>query len=148
MKRHSWALLLCLLSAGCTKEPRPGEKTATPAPAKQDASGMSAEQKQAIEDVNKIKGVSIGVDSKKPGMPAVSAMMIGDEITDAALEKLKAFPQLKSLSLANTKVTDAGLKHLEGLSQLKELTIHFTPKVTEAGVRDLQKALPDLKIKR
>jgi hypothetical protein len=140
--------MLCLVAAGCTKEPSPAEKPQTPAPARQDPSGMSAEQKQAIDEVNKIKGATVGVDSKKPGMPVVSAMMIGDEITDASLEKLKAFPQLKSLSLANTKVTDAGLKHLEGLSQLKELTIHFTPKVTESGVRDLQKALPDLKIKR
>jgi hypothetical protein len=134
------------MAAGCTKEPSPAEKPQTPA--KQDPSGMSAEQKQAIDEVNKIKGASVGVDSKKPGMPVVSAMMIGEDITDASLEKLKAFPQLRSLSLANTKVTDAGLKHLEGLTQLKELTIHFTPKVTETGVRDLQKALPDLKIKR
>ena len=42
-------------------------------------------------------------------------------------------------------MTDAGLEHLKGLMQLQRLVLRNT-KVTDAGVRDLQKALPNCKI--
>jgi hypothetical protein len=42
-------------------------------------------------------------------------------------------------------VTDAGLKVLAGLKGLQTLHVNDT-KVTDAGVRELQKALPNCKI--
>jgi hypothetical protein len=54
---------------------------------------------------------------------------------------------LQVLQLNLTKVADADLEHLQGLTGLKVLGLAFTD-VTEAGVRALQKALPDVKIKR
>jgi len=44
-------------------------------------------------------------------------------------------------------VTDAGLAHLKGLTSLKWLAVAKT-KVTDVGVNDLQKALPNVKITR
>jgi hypothetical protein len=54
---------------------------------------------------------------------------------------------LKTLDLNFTRVTDAGLAHLKGLTNLGEVGLEGT-QVTDAGVRDLQQALPSLKIHR
>ena len=40
-----------------------------------------------------------------------------------------------------------GLVHLKGLTNLQELSLYYT-KVTDAGVADLQKALPNCKISK
>ena len=54
--------------------------------------------------------------------------------------------RLEVLGLENTiGVGDAGLVHLKGLANLRELNLDGT-KVTDAGVKGLQKALPKLKI--
>ena len=69
----------------------------------------------------------------------------------AALEQLGATigkdenGNVISLSLIGTKITDAGLLRLKRLTKLQRLVLDFT-KVTDAGVADLQKALPDCKI--
>ena len=49
------------------------------------------------------------------------------------------------LGLDDTKVTDAGLVHLKGLTKLEVLVLRRT-KVTPAGVKQLQQALPNCKI--
>ena len=54
---------------------------------------------------------------------------------------LKGLTGLQTLSLSN-KITDAGLVHLKGLTKLKELDLYGT-NITDAGVTDLQKALPN-----
>jgi len=45
----------------------------------------------------------------------------------------------------NTQVTDAGLEHLEGLTNLRHLGLRHT-QVTEAGIRGLKIALPEISI--
>jgi hypothetical protein len=45
------------------------------------------------------------------------------------------------------KITDAGLKELAALKNLRLLTLQYT-EVTDAGVAELQKALPNCKIER
>jgi Leucine-rich repeat (LRR) protein len=70
----------------------------------------------------------------------------GAQITDAGLRHLKGLTQLQTLELTVTKVTDAGLKRLKGLTQLQTLELSNT-KVTNAGVEDLEKALPNCKIR-
>jgi hypothetical protein len=69
------------------------------------------------------------------------------EITDAGLLHLKGIQNLEKLSFPLTKanITDAGLEHLRGLSHLRELRLGGA-KVTEAGVAELQQALPNCKI--
>jgi selenocysteine-specific translation elongation factor len=52
---------------------------------------------------------------------------------------------LQSLDLSGIKVTDAGLKALKELKNLQVLDID---RITDEGVEDLQKALPNLTINR
>lgn len=69
------------------------------------------------------------------------------QVADEGLKELAALKGLTSLSLRHVRrVTDAGLKELVTLEGLKELDLVGT-KVTDAGVADLQKALPNCKIK-
>jgi hypothetical protein len=49
--------------------------------------------------------------------------------------------------LSGTAVTDAGLVHLEKLTALRSVLIYET-RVTDAGVKRLQQALPAVKIRR
>ncbi len=51
------------------------------------------------------------------------------------------------MSVDERQVKDAGLEHLKGLMQLKKLVLHDT-KVTDKGVKRLQEALPNCKIRR
>ena len=51
------------------------------------------------------------------------------------------------LAIGYTKVSDAGLVHLEGLTNLKRMDLMFT-QTTDAGVKQLQQALPNCKIGR
>ena len=54
---------------------------------------------------------------------------------------------MQSLDLQQTNVGDKGLEHLKGLTSLRELNVRQT-KVTDAGVANLRKSLPKLKITR
>lgn len=67
----------------------------------------------------------------------------GTQTSDAALEHLGSMKSLSALSVGKA-VTDAGLERLKGLSKLTHLNVQGT-KVTDAGVQELKKALPDLK---
>jgi hypothetical protein len=69
-------------------------------------------------------------------------------ITDAGLAHLTALTNLSSLDLGGTQITDAGLVHLKRLTKLRALSLRFETHVTEVGVKELQQALPSLKISR
>ncbi len=80
--------------------------------------------------------------------------LYGTKITDAGLVHLKGMTQLQELFLDDTYITDAGLVHLKGMTSLVHLRLgnpgqkNLSTKVTDAGVADLQKSLPDCKIYR
>ena len=71
--------------------------------------------------------------------------------TDAILEKVEEFPQIRELYLgsylSDRKITDAGLEHVGRMTRLQTLGIGGT-RVTDRGVRKLQKALPNCDIER
>ena len=73
--------------------------------------------------------------------------LLDSQVTDAALEHIKWWPEIKVLVLDQTQITDAGLQHLKGLTQLERLGLKRT-KVTDEGVKKLQQALPNCKIVR
>jgi hypothetical protein len=67
---------------------------------------------------------------------------------DRHLKELSSLKSLKKLVLlSSTGVTDKGLKELAGLQSLQTLEIYLG-EVTDAGVAELQKSLPKLKVKR
>jgi formylglycine-generating enzyme required for sulfatase activity/Leucine-rich repeat (LRR) protein len=68
-------------------------------------------------------------------------------VSDAGLIHLKGLTNLQNLQLLETRITDAGLVHFKGLTNLQKLHLSFT-QVTDAGVAELQKALPNCKIKK
>jgi len=72
----------------------------------------------------------------------------GTKVTDAGLKNLATLKGLQMLELDGTGVTDAGLKDLATLKDLRELRLADCKGVTDAGVAELQKALPDCKIDR
>jgi len=63
--------------------------------------------------------------------------LFDSEVTDAALEHIRWWPDIKVLRLDQTQVTDAGLEHLKGLSQLQRLSLDGT-QVTDAGLEHLK----------
>src|SRR5262249_11425215 len=69
----------------------------------------------------------------------------GSKVTDAGLKELNGLKELQRLSFSS-RMTDTGLKELAGLKSLQTLTLDQTTQVTDAGVRELQKALPNCKI--
>ena len=71
----------------------------------------------------------------------------GTQITDEGLKRLQKLTNLKFLFLSDTRIGDAGVVHLTGLTSLKSLDLRGT-KVTDAGVAELQKALPNCKIRK
>ena len=63
-----------------------------------------------------------------------------------AWEKVARLKSLQYLDLRDTQITDAGLKELSGLKSLRWLQIDEG--VKDAGVGELKKALPGLKVVR
>jgi hypothetical protein len=71
------------------------------------------------------------------------------EVTDDGLKLLQPLTNLHSLNLCETPVTDAGLKHLAGFTKLEYLDLAVRGcNISEAAVKELQKALPKVKIDR
>ena len=67
-------------------------------------------------------------------------------VTDAGLKELATLKNLTTLDLSNTGVTDAGLKELAPLKNLTTLNLGGFTRVTDEGIKELQKALPKCKI--
>jgi hypothetical protein len=89
-------------------------------------------------------------DHKRPSNPSeVKALDLAYAgVTDEGMKTLAGLKGLETLDLSYTQVTDGGLKELAGLKGLKTLALFNCKGVTDAGVAELQKALPDCKITR
>ena len=77
--------------------------------------------------------------------PFDTLLVRGDGITDAGLQQIGAFEQLRRLDIQSKNVTDEGVKSLAGLKNLESLSLSQTS-VTNAGVAELRKALPKCKV--
>jgi len=71
----------------------------------------------------------------------------GRPMTDESLDHLVWLSDLEELLLSHTEMTDARLARLKNLKNLKKVSLDQCP-VTDAGVADLQKALPSLTVRR
>jgi serine/threonine protein kinase/DNA-directed RNA polymerase subunit RPC12/RpoP len=91
---------------------------------------------RAVAALEKL-GATIQRDGNQPGNPVVVVRLKDTKVTDADLEPLAAFPQLRILDLTGaTNVTDSALKGLASLTRLQELYLGQTT-VTDAGLKDL-----------
>ena len=68
------------------------------------------------------------------------------DISDTALKQLEPLADLRSLSLGES-IGDARLAALQGLTHLRTLHLRAN-KVSEEGIKNLQKNLPNCKISR
>jgi hypothetical protein len=97
-----------------------------------------------LKGLTELRELRLGGDS-----PDGMSFSKGPEVTDEVLKELKGLTKLEKLGISQQfEVTDEGLKAIKDLKNLKELVLYNCEKVTDEGVNDLQKALPDLKIKR
>jgi hypothetical protein len=76
--------------------------------------------------------------------------LAGTEVTDAGLKELKEFKKLRSLDLQHTAITDAGLRQMKDFDrvswQLSLGGVQVGGQVTEAGMKELQEARPNIAI--
>jgi len=72
--------------------------------------------------------------------------LAGTQVTDAVMPVLSKLTELKALGLSNTKVTDAGILKLKTLRNLRLLDLSSCKAVSSAGIQELQKSLPQMKI--
>jgi hypothetical protein len=78
-----------------------------------------------------------------PALPELRELDLSEtQVTDAGLKELARLPRLDSLHLDKSRVTDAGLADLARLKQLRSVTLWQCQGVTEAGAKELQRALP------
>ncbi len=126
---------------------------------------QAKEQREAVNAIERLGGIVLyrpasggmmraGVDwagkllGERLCRDPVSVDLSYNPVTDADLALLRKVTQLEvPLLKKNTPVGDAGLVHLRGLTRLYSLTLNNT-QVTDAGVAELQKALPNLAIHR
>ena len=76
---------------------------------------------------------------------AVVLQMANADVTDATLERLRPFANLRELDVNDTSVTDAGLKVLRELPKLQILRLKNT-KITDAGFRESLKDRDNLQM--
>jgi hypothetical protein len=75
--------------------------------------------------------------------------LYGSSVTDQGLQKLSSCRKLESLGLGRTKITRKGLRHLEPLPCLSWLWLNDTKNLTPAQIEDFRKkAVPALTIYR
>ena len=79
-------------------------------------------QEQIVAEIRKLGG-TVEIEESRPDRPVFGVSLAKTQVTRATLEQLKGLPSLGQLSLDNTQVTDA-------------------------GVLDLKKALPKLRVNR
>lgn len=158
-----------LVCSACEKRPEPstGDKAATPIAPSSPVRPGSSEVAKTAEKTSNIAPVGpkvadespldllvkkgarfIRPDGAMPDAQPVQAEPSGEQFGDAEVVLLKALPKLKKLTLHTTSVTDAGLKGLAAVGSIEEVLIYKAPKVTDAGVQELQKVLPNCEIKR
>ena len=83
-----------------------------------------------------------------PGDPAVGITLMDGDVTDFTLSSLKGTPTLLQLRLEGPNLTDTMLRQLLSLTKLQTLELVGTDHVTDTGIMNLRRALPQLKITR
>lgn len=89
----------------------------------------------------------VGAERAKQYDLVVKVNLIATDADNATLAHMASLIGMEQLHVADTLITDDGLDHLKGLNRLAWLNLSGT-NVSDAGVADLQRALPALTIFR
>ena len=162
--------LLLIGIAGCGGEDNSPDDVAAPASTEKAAGIEDLSDAELADLLKELTDEPTDVPSDQSGDDAVAALkklgarikqddhgevvevsIASTKVTDADLVHLKGLTNLQSLVIGSfgsqSQITDAGLVHLKGLTGLQTLFLGGT-KITDAGVADLQKALPNCKISK
>jgi hypothetical protein len=106
-------------------------------------------QEREIADKYEAMGATLMKDPNDDGLdaPYIYVSFTNSRATDADLADLKVFKSLKVLEFGGSQITDRGMVHVKGLTTLQQVYVRNS-RITAAGVRDLQQALPKLQIVR
>jgi hypothetical protein len=104
-----------------TKVPKRPKEPEEPAPEKPLDEQAAVAENAALKAVKALGG-RVTVDAEQPGLPVVAVDFGKTQITDADLKLLKELKNLQTLHLYDAQVTDAGLKELK--AALPELRIN------------------------
>jgi hypothetical protein len=91
---------------------------------------------QVLADLQKMPARVVR-DESRPDRPVVAITISGERYDAWVLDKLVAFPELRSLDLNGTLTTDVILEHLRNVTSLKKLGLSHT-KVTGGGMQFLK----------
>ena len=116
-------------NAGNAVDPNAEAATSTPA--------------ETVDPVAWLEKLEAGIERNEQG-EVIDVSLNGTDVTDGGLAHLKGLTKLKVLQIIDTQITDAGLSHLKGMTKLQELWL--PSRITDAGVAELKKALPNCKI--
>ena len=145
--------------AGCGGDNSPDDVAVSTPKSSQAKTDKSPAQTPDADPVAALKKIGAKIKRDEQG-EVVEVVLPFSDITDSGLVQLKGLPKLQTLDLDGTKITAAGLAHLKGLTSLQKLNLggtrlrllkiigdkRFGSKVTDAGIADLKKALPNCKI--
>ena len=96
----------------------------------------------AIATLKSLTRLSFGVGSQATAagyrhlqeLPELRSLSLPNTRGDLAF--LRGLPQMVHLELANCGLTDDHLAHLEPLTELKQLTLSLNPQITDKGIQD------------
>lgn len=109
---------------------------------------LTADQAARYAPVRSLRKVGGKIGLVKRGQQKVlGALLTGPELADDDLAHLTKLTGLKFLQLDVTRLSDAGLGHLKGLKNLEKLILFGArDKVSEDGIAELKRALPNVEI--
>jgi len=101
----------------------------------------------SIDNLKTLHMTEARVFSAKVPMPAMEHLttlyLMSNDVRDDRMKGIAGFKNLKELGFYDTNITDATLKELAQLKTLTLIKIYGISKVTDAGVEELRKALPE-----
>jgi hypothetical protein len=139
-----------LAGVGCSKKPRMDPKEAAALEALKTYEPTHEVDKQLRVTEIKLEGAWVDDDAldQIKDFPALKTLSLySASITDAGLAKLVGNKRIEALGLVQTRITDQGVKYLEKMPSLRWIWVSKNnPKLTKKRLDELTKALPGLTV--
>jgi len=103
-------------------------------------------ERQAIASLRQFGAVAVPYAGRNVTRIYLAGPKIGDKELAQIVRDLRYLPKLTEVDLVQTSVSDAGLQRLGSVRGLKIIYLHKCL-VTESGIQNLKKSLPDVVVK-